>query len=146
MSDGVDPGNQSKAIAQELKVLKEALLSLHKVLIDSERVEYEKSFGKVDSANRFLELLIRDPWFAWLHPLSLLAVSIDQFLDADEPPVAEDLQLMQKSTRELLQVIEGGHGFGSNYFEAMQRDPDVIFAHAAVMKTLGVGKTGATGK
>jgi hypothetical protein len=140
MSDGQKAGDTPNSFAEQLKLLKEALLTLHKVLIDSEKVEYEKSFGKVESPNRFLELLIRDPWFAWLHPLSLLAVSIDQFLDAEDPAKAVDLQLIQKSIRELLQVEEGGHGFGSNYFEALQRDPDVIFAHAAVMKLLAPTK------
>ena len=35
---------------------------------------------------------------------------------------------------------ESGEGFGRHYFEAMQRDPDVVLAHAGVVKLLGPRK------
>ena len=36
----------------------------------------------------------------------------------------------------LLVTSETGEGFGKNYFEALQGDPDVVFAHAEVAKLL----------
>src|SRR5690348_1159327 len=68
-----------------LQALRSALLTLHKALVDSERVEYERVMGKIQSPNHFLQLLTTDPWFAWLSPLSKLIVSIDEALDAKEP-------------------------------------------------------------
>src|SRR2546429_6774654 len=56
--------------------LRNALLSLHKALVDSERVSYEQAIGAIQSPNHFLQLLTRDPWFAWLHPLSQLIVAM----------------------------------------------------------------------
>ncbi|MEW6683590.1 MAG: hypothetical protein AB1451_11815 [Nitrospirota bacterium] len=70
--------------------LRNALLALHKALIDSERVSYEKAMGKIQSPNQFLHLLTSDPWFAWLQPLSSLIVSVDEILDQKEPLASED--------------------------------------------------------
>ena len=53
------------------------MLALHKALVESERIEYEKTIGKIRSPNHFLQLLTNDPWFAWLSPLSQLIVSIE---------------------------------------------------------------------
>jgi hypothetical protein len=121
--------------AEQLNSLKASLLDLHKALIESERIEYEKSFGKLNSQKRFLELLINDPWFAWLKPLSSIVIIIDELLES-EVIEANEVQAVQKTTRELLVASEEGHGFASNYHEALQRTPDVILAHAAVMKVL----------
>ena len=38
--------------------------------------------------------------------------------------------------RALVSPSENGQGFGKHYFEAMQRDPDVVLAHAATIKLL----------
>lgn len=43
--------------------LRHALLSLHKALIASERVTFEKTLGKIPSPTQFLQLLAGDPWF-----------------------------------------------------------------------------------
>src|SRR4051812_20535657 len=53
-----------------LNETRDALLNLHKALVDSERVRYEKVVGEIKSPSHFLQLLTDDPWFAWLHPLS----------------------------------------------------------------------------
>ena len=55
---------------RQLSQLREAVLELHKALVDSERVSYEQNLGTIPSPNHFLQLLTNDPWFAWLHPLS----------------------------------------------------------------------------
>jgi hypothetical protein len=39
-----------------------------------------------------------------------------------------------KRTRELLVASEAGEGFARHYFDALQRDPDVVMAHAAAAK------------
>ena len=62
----------------QLQKVREALLELHKTLVDSERVGYEAALGPIPSPNHFLRLLSSDPWFAWLLPLSGLIVTIDE--------------------------------------------------------------------
>jgi hypothetical protein len=121
---------------QRLAVLREALFSLHKTLIDSERVSYEQTIGTIPSPNHFLQLLTSDPWFAWLQPLSHLVVAVDVALDEEEPLTADGVAALKKQTSQLLVATETGEGFPKHYFDALQRDPDVVLAHAKVMKTL----------
>ena len=121
---------------RRLSEVREALFSLHKTLIDSERVSYEQTIGTIPSPNHFLQLLTSDPWFAWLQPLSHLVVAVDVALDEKEPLTADGVAALQKQTRQLLVATETGEGFPKHYFDALQRDPDVVLAHAKVMKVL----------
>ena len=120
--------------------LRDALLHLHKALVDSERAEYEKIVGAIPSPNHFLQLLTGDPWFAWLQPLSQLIVAIDEALDQEEPLTPADIEALTNQIRLLLVVSETGDGMSKHYFDALQRDPDVVLAHAAVSKLLGPRK------
>ncbi len=119
---------------KRLESVRQALLKLHKTLVDSERVGYEKTMGAIKSPNHFLQLLTRDPWFAWLQPLSQLIVSMDEALDSKEPLTAATVESFVKEARLLLAPSDSGHGFSHHYYDAMQRDPDVIFAHAETVK------------
>jgi hypothetical protein len=116
-----------------LTQLREALFQLHKALVDSERVSYEQNIGTIPSANHFLQLLTNDPWFAWLHPLSQLIVAMDEALDAraKTPLTNEAASALIQQTATLLVATEAGEGFARHYFDALQRDPDVVMAHAA---------------
>jgi hypothetical protein len=118
---------------KQLSQLREALLGLHKALVDSERVSYEQNIGTIPSANHFLKLLTDDPWFAWLHPLSQLIVAMDEALDAKSktPLTGDAAAALVKRAGELLVASEAGEGFARHYFDALQRDPDVVMAHAA---------------
>src|SRR5262245_13719657 len=108
-----------------LAELRDKLLVLHKALIDSERVEYESSFGTIPTPNQFLKLLINDPWFAWLQPLSAMVASIDELIDEKELITSADLKKVKMEASALLKATEEGDGFGRSYFESLQREPDV---------------------
>jgi hypothetical protein len=127
-------------VHQRLQQLRDALLNLHKALIDSERVTYEATIGAIQSPNHFLQLLTHDPWFAWLQPMSQLIVLMDEALDEKEPLTTQGVDALFSQTQNLLLVSEVGDGFSKHYFEALQRDPDVVLAHAAVVKLLGLPK------
>ena len=122
---------------EHLLALRHSILHLHKTLIESERAVYEQTFGKIESQNQFLQLLIKDPWFVWLHPLSELVVAMDEALEGEVPVTAEQVKRFDDQTRTLLRATEQGEGFGRSYYEALQREPDVVLAHAAVTKFLG---------
>lgn len=126
----------TNATGQRLQEVRNALLRLHKVLVESERVTYERTFGSIQSPNRFLQLLIDDPWFAWLQPLSQLIVAMDEAQDARKPATDSDAQGLIQQARHLLVASEEGEGFSRHYFDALQRDPDVVLAHADVAKIL----------
>jgi hypothetical protein len=123
-----------KAQLEEVRV---ALLALHKALVEAERASYEQTMGPVRSPNHFLHLLTHDPWFAWLQPLSQFIVSLDELEEAETPLTASVLDGIVREARRLLAPSEGGEGFGRHYFDALQRDADVVIAHADVMRLLG---------
>jgi len=126
---------------KRLEEVRHALLALHKTLVDSERVTYETTVGAIRSPSQFLQLLTTDPWFAWLQPISQLIVSMDEALDAKEPLTDAAVDSAIKQATLLLSPSETGEGFPRHYFDALQRDPDVVIAHADVMKSLARPKS-----
>ena len=121
---------------QRLADVRNELIRLHKTLLDSERAVYERDVERVPSAGRMLQLLMSDPYFAWLHRVSELIVAIDERLDEDEPAGPADTERFAGAARGLLVPSENGQAFGRRYFEAMQRDPGVIIAHGRMMGVL----------
>jgi hypothetical protein len=123
-----------------LTELRHVLLGHHKVLLDSERARYDHDVERIKSSGQLLNLVLRDPFFAWLHELSELIVMIDETLDADEPATAAEATRLLAQARALLTPAESGNGFRGQYFEALQRDPDVVIAHGAAVRVMaGLG-------
>lgn len=116
--------------------LRNGLLKLHKTLLDSERIAYERVHGQISSRGAFFQLVIGDSWFAWLHGVSQLVVQIDEMLDGEETATVVEATRVIEQARMLLKPSEDGAEFGKRYYEALQRDPDVVLAHAAVKKLL----------
>jgi len=129
-------GPHTDLTRQRLTDLRHGLLRLHKVLLDSERVSYERVHGRISSRGELFQLVVSDDWFAWLHRVSELIVHIDEMLEAEEPATAIDATRVIDQARLLLRPSEEGTGFGKHYYDALQRDPDVVLAHAAVKKLL----------
>ncbi len=119
---------------QRLTDLRNGLLDLHKALLDSERNRYERDIARITSNQQLLELVLHDPFFGWLHELSELIVLIDEILEAKEPPTLFHADRLVARARSLLAPAETGEGFERQYFEALQRDPNVVIAHSDMMK------------
>jgi hypothetical protein len=125
---------------QQLHGLRKPLLHLHKTLLDLEREAYERTHDRVENSYELLQLVMHDPWFAWLHSLSELMVQIDEMLDAKEPVQESSAVAIIHQVRVLLTPSETGSGFQKKYFSSLQQSPDVVLAHAEVVKCLGVEK------
>jgi hypothetical protein len=138
MPEKLDPKHDE--VLQRLRVIRAALLTLHKSLVDAERGTYEKTFGKIKSPGHFLQLVTRDPWFAWLHPISQLIVTMDEALDEKEPLTPAVVDTLIKETAALLVASEAGEGFSRHYFDALQNDPGVVIAHGELAKLTGARK------
>jgi hypothetical protein len=123
-------------VQQRLTELRNGLLHHHKILLDSERDAYEHEIAKVASSGELLQLVIHDPWFAWLHDISELIVFIDELQEAEEPASAADVDKLIQQARTLLIPAEEGSEFARRYDQAMQRDPDVVIAHGRMVKLL----------
>ena len=119
-----------------LRDLRLRLLTLHKVLLDDARAAYEMDRGRIGSSGNLLQLVISDPWFAWLHQLSELVVRIDEMLQADAPATEADGHVMLEQIERLLTGGDTPGGFAERYQEALQRQPAVVMAHAEVRRIL----------
>jgi len=117
---------------ERLRDLRDRLLRLHAALLERERRAWEAAHGPITSG-KFLQLLIGDEGFAWLRPLSGIITGIEAALDADQPPA--DVETFFRQAQRLLR--SGGAGaFETKYHAALQESPDIVMAHAEVVKTL----------
>ena len=110
------------------------LLQLHQYLLEMERANFEKMFGRVNSGE-LLQLVINHAQFAWLRMISALVVQIDEMLTADEPAAPADVHSLFMQARNLLTASDNNE-FREKYQAALQNEPDVVMAHSAVMKLL----------
>ena len=108
-----------------------ALRPLHKSLIDVTTVAYERTHGKVGGPSALFHLLVHDPHFAWLRPMSGLMADIDAILDEEGP-----IEHAEIRTRVEMLITEGDHHFAVRYLEILQEEPDVVMAHAALRRAL----------
>ncbi len=117
--------------------MRDGLVKLHGALIVAEQQTYERLSGPVPSMEALIDLLQKDPWFTWLHPIADLLVRIDQLLDDDAFDITEEnvAHLMQEVDALLHPSVEG-EGFERAYYEALDRAPDVVLAHFRVRKML----------
>jgi hypothetical protein len=125
------------ADAAELKRLydvRQALLRLHKALLDAQRARYEANNGPVASAGQFLQVVISDPTFDWLHRFSELIVEIDEATDAKEPLTAAQAAALLQQTRTLLQ--SGAH---RQYEQTLQSDAHASMLHQELTQLLHRG-------
>jgi len=132
--------NVSDVTRDALKDLRKGMLRLHKMLLDLERRGYERARGQIGNSYEFLQLVLKDPWFDWLHRLSELIVQIDETLDnrdPEHPTTEEDAKALLGRTKGLLAPAESGSEFQKNYFLALQQSPDVVLLHADLMRLLG---------
>lgn len=123
-------------LAAKLDVARDGLLSVHKALLDQEHIRYEREVGPVGTPGRLLQLVISDPWFAWLHPLTELVVQIDELMAAKEPAPEGTGEALLAQAKRLLNPSAEGDSFQQRYYLAMQASPDVVLAHGEAARRL----------
>lgn len=126
--------------AAKLRAIRTGLLALHKVVLDAERRRYERANGRIESAGRALQLVLSDPWFAWLRPIAELIVRADERLADDKPIRMEETDAYAAQVLALLQQDGGGGAFRDAYQRSLQEIPEIVIAHARVI-ALATGKT-----
>ena len=138
MNSSKDPySNQGDArdtpARQKLVALREALLRLHKSLLEMERRSYEKEHGKVTTGELF-RLVVDDAQFSWLHNISEFVVRIDENLASEEGVSETDSHVAVSLARKIFAPTESGDGFQKKYFDAIQKDPAVVIEHAQLAR------------
>jgi hypothetical protein len=122
----MDPAERSL-----LTDLRQALLKLHKTMLDWERTAYDRVHGRT-TGSALLQAILNDPQFAWLRPLSELIVRIDELLEGDVPDMPGEADVIIAQARKLVSPGEQGGYYAERYQAALQEYPDAVFAHRDV--------------
>jgi len=130
----------SEVTVKRLKEVRTVLLRVHKALLEHEREGYEREHGKIANSYEYLNLVMHNPWFAWLRHLSELIVQIDEVVDARKESSENVAKAMIEQARMLLTPNQAGPEFQQKYFESVQGSPEVVLAHAEFAKILGPGR------
>jgi hypothetical protein len=134
------PPSLSAATAERLRDVRLRLLDLHKALLEDTRTAYELDRGRIATNATLLQLVINDPWFAWLRPISETVVRIDVMLLPDTLATEADATALLEEIERLLSPAESAEPFAQRYSEALQRQPAVIMAHGDVRRALKQAK------
>ena len=118
---------------KKLRDLNVRMIRLHKVLLDRQHEAYERDYGPVMPA-QLLQLLLTSERFAWLRPLSELMARIDEAVD-DSETSRTTVEGLFREVHGLLRSNRQG-AFETRYRDALQESPDVVIAHADVVRAL----------
>lgn len=126
----------SSDLQLRLGPVREAMLNLHRNLLDAERMAYERMHGRVPGSADALQLAIHDPWFAWLRPLTALVVAMDEAMLEDSPEADARVPNLLEEARRMVRADEDGNDFQQRLFEFVQRSPDVAIAEVSAARLL----------
>jgi hypothetical protein len=115
-----------------------AMMRLHKILLDEERLAYEQANGPMGGAGQVLDLVMSDPWFDWLHGISRLIVRIDEVTedrdDVTETEAMVDARRVIENARTLFG--SGDTEFRRRYKKILVRSSAAVAAHFEVQRLL----------
>lgn len=116
-----------------LRSLSKALLPLHKALIDAAKADYAATGAHISSPSHLFNLLMQDPFFAWLRPITSLIADIDETAtrDFDEAQIAALAARIGRFFGN-----EPDAEFAARYVPLLQRDFDVATGHGVIRQEL----------
>jgi len=115
--------------------LRHAVLDLHKVLMDAQRIRYERLHGRISTSGEFLGIVLEHPQFAWLRALSSLIARLDEWID-EEKSEPEELTALVAALQALVEP-DGGHAVFSHAYWGIVNDvPDATIAHVKLWRLL----------
>jgi hypothetical protein len=132
MTTRFDPTNS------RLTMVRDSLAELHRALLAAERRDVERETGRL-SSGEYLQMLLHDPRFAWLRPVGRMVATLDGSMHesrkAGAAVATDEVEKLCDQVAGILAIrtrLEAGY----RYRDLMQRDPDVVMAHAAVVSAL----------
>jgi hypothetical protein len=135
MTAHFDPTNS------RLTAVRDSLAELHRALLAAERRDVERETGRL-SSGEYLQMLLHDPRFAWLRPVGRMVATLDGTMHesrkAGAPVATDDVEKLCDQVAGII-AIRTRLESGFRYRDLMQRDPDVVLAHAALVAALRPG-------
>ena len=123
--------------AARLRALRTVVLALHKAVLDAERTRYEALHGAMGSPQQVLRLVMADPFFAWLRPLSDFVIQADiRLSDRNNPLKAGDVDPFVSHLRALVQNDATSDQFALEYRRVLQSVPEAVVLHGQLVALL----------
>lgn len=133
--------NTTEFANARLATVRDSLAGLHRALLDAERRDIERSTGRL-SPGEYLQLLLHDPRFGWLRPVGRMVATLDGTMhDAAKAGASVSDEEVERLCGQVAGVIairtrlEAGY----RYRDLLQREPEVVLAHAALTRSLRAG-------
>jgi hypothetical protein len=121
-------------VRKPLRHLAAELRVLHQALLQARREEYERDHGPIAGPTQLFQLVVNDPAFAWLRPLSALMADLDEMLEAEEPATDEEAGAVRHELEHLFSPAGADLWAGLSRF--LQIDTDVATSYAHVRQLL----------
>lgn len=116
--------------AEKVAALRHTLLELHKSMLDAQRIEYERAFGRIETSGEFLGLVLNHPEFEWIRALSALVAQLDEWTDDKSAATEDELAGIVQALRALIRREEGSNpAFSARYWKMVHDEPAVTVAH-----------------
>jgi len=131
--------NRQARVAQ----LRHVLLELHKALLDTQRIEYERARGRIETRGEFLGLVLNHPEFEWIRALSALIAQMDEWAEEAEGTTEEQFAGIVEALRALIRPEGDNAAFTPRYWHMVNNTPDVTVAHVKAWR-LVEGASGAS--
>jgi hypothetical protein len=126
-----------------LEALREALVELHKAILDAQKIAYERAHGRVDSRGELLQLVVRDPEFAWIRALSALIAELDEWADSDQESRDREIAAVLGALRTLIQPDGTNAEFTTRYWPLVEAAPEALVAHVRLWRLIAAERPGA---
>lgn len=137
MNTGIHPMKMDLTPRARLAAVSRLLRDVHGSLLRAVQEAFERLHGRVSGSSTLLALVLDDPLFAWLRPMSALVAELDELTDNEELNV-DLLKLAEiRTTIERWTSISGEPDeFAESYRVFLQTNPGVVLAHAALKQAL----------
>src|SRR5678815_3559748 len=125
MDKAPDDLTAAMAVAR-LRALRTVVLTLHKAALDAERGRYEQEHGPIGGPQQVLRLVMDDPFFAWLRPLSDFVIQADIRLSDKQPVSPADAERFALQLKSMVQSQSLTDRFALEYRRTLQEVPEVV--------------------
>ena len=118
----------------KLEALRAALVELHKAILEAQKIAYERGHGRVESRGELLQLVVRDPEFAWIRALSALIAELDEWVDSDHESRDREIAAVVRALQTLIQPDGTNAEFTTRYWPLLEAAPDALVAHVRLWR------------
>jgi uncharacterized membrane protein YccC len=121
---------------RNLEELRNALLELHRAILQAQRLRYERDHGRVESRGELLQLVVRHPEFAWIRALSALIAQLDEWSQSQAQGRDEEIAATVRALKTLIQPDGTNEEFTSRYWPMLEITPEALVAHVRLWRLI----------